>query len=238
MKLDWRCRTGGAAGPASPAHRFGGGPGRARRRSGGCRPGARRRVHGVPPDPDRRAWQRGGGRFQRQSPSAGVSVRSTNRRVADPGASIDQSKASHALRNTVSKLVNPRGSIVVPWCAEIAGPKYSIHYRMSGQPCRCDGVRRGRLGQRINEPRNEPHGHRGQGVDARLEAVAIVHRLMRRSIRRTNSALSSIPTHRRRSCAAASRVVPEPAYGSSTTSPGSLVSVTQRWAKLIGIGAG
>ena len=54
---------------------------------------------------------------------------------------------------------------------------------------------------------------------------------MRRSIRRTNSSLSSMPTHRRRSCAAASRVVPEPAYGSSTASSGSLVSVTQRRAR-------
>ena len=107
-----------------------------------------------------------------------------------------------------------------------------------GQPYRGGGVRRRRLGQRLNEPRNEPHGHRRQRVDACLETVPIVHPLMRRSISRTNSALSSIPTHRRLSCAAASRDVPEPAYGSSTTSPGSLVSATQRWARLIGIGAG
>ena len=86
--------------------------------------------------------------------------------------------------------------------------------------------------------RDEPHGHRRQGVDARLETVAIVHLPMRRSIRRTNSALSSMPTHRRRSWDAASKVVPEPAYGSSTTSSGSLVSVTQRRATSIGMGAG
>ena len=62
--------------------------------------------------------------------------------------------------------------------------------------------------------------------------------LILRSIKSTNAGFSSTPTHFLPRSWEASNVVPEPAYGSSTTSSGRLVIATHLRASFIGIIAG
>ena len=76
------------------------------------------------------------------------------------------------------------------------------------------------------------------GVDPRPQAAAASPGPILRSIRFTYAGFNSTPTHLLPRSWAAISVVPEPAYGSSTTSPGRLVIATHRRASFIGIIAG
>lgn len=95
-----------------------------------------------------------------------------------------------------------------------------------------------RIRQRIHDLCNEFDLDRRERIERRLEFIKRHGALNLRSIRSTKAGLISIPTQLRPSSLAAIRVVPEPAYGSSTILSSRVVMATQHRASERGIIAG
>lgn len=147
----------------------------------------------------------------RRSPSSGVTPRSTNLLVGEPGGSRAQPTDSQALRKTVSKLVSCSGS-----CGSMMKRQRQTEVlhpipRLGNPGAGNQNSGAWRVREGVHDAGHELDARRRQVVQFGLELLESHVVASRRAIRSTYAGLRSMPIHLRPRFLAATSVVPDPA---------------------------